>query len=318
MQGRFFRTLLMCCLSIGAVQVANAQHASRIYVEPDGWSIGTNVGLSDLWGDVGTKSPLFHYANSKYFDKVAFVGGIFGKYNVHPCFAFKFMTNFGSLYTTDRFNYDLAKKATTQGEDAYQRYARAQNARTYVFEGAITMEFVPFRSNPESKMAYKRGQPYIAGGLGFFHYQPYSTVGASPRYVPIYNLKLEGQGFGDDFPPDYKLWSLCLPLSIGYRWDMGQHLNLGLEFTYRMTFTDYLDGVSGEYIDPAEYAKHLEPKDAAMAAQVADKGYYLGLQQKNAPGNLRGNPSNNDGYSTISMVFYYKLLKRTPQWWKPR
>ena len=316
MSARYIRNLLMLCICFAASYTLRAQDASRLYVEKDGWAIGTNCGMSDLWGDVGTKSVVDHYNNSKYFDTVTFMGGMFGRYSIHPCLGVRLAANYGSLYATDKWNYDLAKKATSQGADAYQRYARAQNAKDYIFEGSILLEFMPFRMNPESKMAGRRGQPFLGLGFAYFHYTPYSTVAASPTYVATYDLHLEGQGFGDGFPPKYSLWQPAIPLVIGYRWDLGQHLNLGIEYMYRKTFTDYLDGVSGKYISAADFKAHLTPKDAALAAQVADKGYWLNLEPPNAAGNLRGNPSDKDGYSTITITFYYKVHTRNRTWWK--
>ena len=116
MQARFFRNLLVLSLGLASVAfTANAQNASRIYVEPDGWSLGMNVGESDLWGDVGTKSVIDHYTNSKYFDKMAFMGGLYGRYTVHPCFAIRLGINYGTLYATDKWNYDKAKNAAENG-----------------------------------------------------------------------------------------------------------------------------------------------------------------------------------------------------------
>jgi hypothetical protein len=316
MSARYIRILLILTTCFVTGYTSYAQDASRLYVEKDGWSIGMNVGMSDLWGDVGTKSAIEHYTNSKYFDKVAFMGGMFGRYSIHPCLAVRLGLNYGSLYATDKWNYDLAKKATSQGDDAYQRYARAQNARDYIEEGSILLEFQPFRMNPETKMANKRGQPFIGVGFAYFHYTPYSTVAASPTYVQTYDLHLEGQGFGAGFPPKYSLWQPAIPLVIGYRWDLGKHLNLGIEYMYRFTFTDYLDGVSGKYISAAAFNAHMAPSQATLAEQVADKGYWLNLEPPNAAGNLRGDPTNNDKYSTITITFYYKVHNHDRLWWK--
>ena len=294
---------------------SQAQDAHRTYVEPDGWSVGMNVGMSDLWGNVGTQSFVDHYTNSKYFDKVTFMGGMFGRYNVHPCFGIRGQLNYGSLYATDKWNYDLVKKATTQGSDPYQRYARAQNAKDIMFEGTLLMELLPMRMNPESKNAFRRGQPFIGLGISYFHFTPYSTIAASPSWVKTYDLHLEGQGFGAGFPPTYSLWQPAIPLVIGYRWDLGQHLNLGIEYMFRYTFTKYLDGVSGKYISPADFSAHLSVKDAQTAELVADKGYWYGLSQQNVAGNMRGNPTFTDKYSTITITFYYKVKTRTPKWW---
>lgn len=315
MQARLIRNLLVLCICVAAGYTTKAQDAHRLYVEPDGWAIGMNVGLSDLWGNVGTNSFVDHYTNSKYFDKVTFMGGMFGRYNVHPCFGLRFQLNYGSLYATDKWNYDLAKNASTQGTDAYQRYARAQNAKDIVFEGGALMELTPFRFNPESKRAFKRGQPFIGVGFSYFHFTPYSTVAASPTWVKTYDLHLEGQGFGAGFPDNYSLWVPAIPLVIGYRWDIGQHLNLGIEYMFRYTFTKYLDGVSGKYISSADFEAHLSPAQAQLAELVADKGYWYGLTQPNVAGNLRGNPSFTDKFSTLSITLYYKVNTRTARWW---
>lgn len=316
MQARFIRNLFVLCTGMAVSLTGFAQNASRIYIEPNGWSIGTTVGKSELWGDVGTQSLVDHFTNSKAFNHVAFMGGMFGRYTVHPCFALRFQLQYGSLYATDDWNYDLAKAASTIADDAYQRYARGQNARDFIFEGTFLMEFTPMRINPESKGAHRRGQPYLAAGLAYFHYTPYSTPSPNGPWVKTYNLDLEGQGWlGGNYPASYSLWQLGIPLGIGYRWDIGQHLNLGIEYMWRMTFTDYLDGVSGKYVGATAFDTHLNPHDAALAQQIADKGPDRGLEPPNAAGNLRGNPSNNDSYSTLSINFYYKILTKTHEWW---
>lgn len=309
--------LLVFCICMIFSFVSKAQDASRLYVEPDGWSIGINAGMSDLWGDVGTKSFIDHYTNSKYFDKMAFMGGMFGRYTIHPALAVRMTFNYGTLYATDKWNYDGAVKAKSQGEDAYQRYARAQNVKDYMLEGSVILEFTPFRMNPEMGRAYKRGQPFIGLGIGYFHFVPYSTVGDGGTWVKIHDLHLEGQGWtGGSYPKQFSLWQACIPLVIGYRWDLGEHLNLGVEYNYRYTFTDYLDGVSGKYVGANEFAQHLSPKDAQLAAQVADKGYWLGLTTPNVAGNMRGNPSNKDSYSTLSITLYYKVNAHNRRWWR--
>jgi hypothetical protein len=315
MQARFIRNLLVLCMSIAISHTTSAQNAARDYVEPDGWSLGTNLGMSDLWGSVGTKSVIDHYSNSKYFDKVAFMGGVFGRYTIHPCLSVRLMLNYGTLYATDKWNYDKGKNSADQSTDAYQRLARNQDAKDIIFEPGVLFELDPFRFNPESRGAMKRGQPYIALGITYFHYTPYSTAGNTGSWVKTYDLDLEGQGFGAGFPPKKPLWQLGIPLAIGYRWDIGQHLNLGIEYMYRLTFSKYLDGVSGTYISKADFAAHLSAHDATAAEVVADKEIYTGLGLPNAAGNTRGG-GKNESYSTIGITFYYKIATNNRRWWK--
>ncbi len=316
MRPRYILSLLSVCCCLSFCNISFAQNAYREYIEQDGWSIGMNAGLSDLWGDVGTKSFITHYTNSKYFDKVASMGGLFGRYTIHPCLAVRLQANYGTLYATDKWNYDAATSVQLQGEDPYQRYARAQNAKVYMFEGSLLFELDLLRINPESKRAAKRGQPYLALGFAYFHFNTYSTVGDEGRWVAVRDLHLEGQGWGPDYPKQYRPWQPAIPIALGYRWDLGEHLNFGIEYMYRKTFTDYLDGVSGKYVDQKEYAMHLAPDDAVNAQYVSDKGYYLGLQQPNAKGNMRGNPSNKDAYSTLTLILYYKINTNTRKWFR--
>lgn len=315
MRPSYILSLMIVCFCLVFGNISSAQDAHREYIEPDGWSIGMNVGLSDLWGDVGTKSMIAHYTNSKYFDKVTFMGGMFGRYTIHPCLAVRMQANYGALYATDKWNYDGAVKGVLQGEDSYQRYARAQNVKDYIFEGTLLFELTPKRINPESHGAMKRRQPYIALGFSYFHFTAYSTVGDGGTWVQIRDLHLEGQGWGAGYPKQYKSWQPAIPIAIGYRWDLGEHINFGIEYMYRKTFTDYLDGVSGQYVGADEYAKHMTAKDAQTAAYVADKGYYLNLEPQNVKGNMRGNPGNKDSYSTIGFTLYYKILTHTRRWW---
>jgi len=183
MHARFTRNLLMLCFGMALAHTSSAQNAARIYVEPDGWSIGTTLGESDMWGNVGTKSVLEHYINSKYFNRMGFMGGMFGRYTVHPCFAIRLGVNYGQLYATDKWNYDLAKNSANQGTDAYQRYARNQDALDDVFEGEILFELTPKRFNPESRGASRKGQPYIAAGFTYFHFEPFSTAANTTTWV---------------------------------------------------------------------------------------------------------------------------------------
>lgn len=323
MQAKFIRTLSVVCVAVAMSTAAAAQifRPNRAYVEPDGWSIGTNIGMTDMWGDVGTKGPVDHYLNSKYFDKVAFMGGMFGRYSFHPFFAVRLGMNFGSFYATDDWNYDGVKGANlTYGHDYVQRYLRAQTSKAMIFETYGMLEFTPRRFNLKATgKSFKRRQPYIAAGLAMFHYTPYSTIGKGTTFVKTYDLSLEGQGWeGGDYPKKNSRWQPAVPLAIGYRWDLGDHLNLGIEWMYRMTFFDYLDGVSGKYVSAFEFNQNLGPTEAIRAQQVADKTPFYNNTLPNKAGNLRGNPGNNDSYSCFGLTLAYRVPTRHRIWWHTR
>ncbi len=314
------RRLFVLALSASICYAANAQNASRIYVEPDGWSIGTDFGKTDLLASVGPQSWSNLYTNSQYLKHPVFMGGMFGRYSVHPCFAVRLMVNYGTVYATDQTCKDLALKDATKSNEYYIAYARDQTAKSNILDNAVVFELMPKRFNPESSRAGKRGQYYFAAGASVFHFQPYSTVGNSNTWVRTYDLHLEGEGWGRGYPPNYSRWNWTYFYGLGYKWDIGKHLNLGFECMFHKTHTSYLDGMGeSNYVDPKAYYVHLSPENAALAMQIDDKHYILGLEPQSAPGSSRGlTPSGSthyvDGFLSYSITFYYKI-NASSRWW---
>ncbi|MNX89505.1 hypothetical protein D3C86_1215210 [compost metagenome] len=95
-------------------------------------------------------------------------------------------------------------------------------------------------------------------------------------------------------------------------------MGLGLEYVTRYTFTDYLDDVSGQYIDPLRFdiAYLGDNVKADMAKKMADKSFELAPGTKHDAGQYRGDPKNKDMYSTISLNFFWKINKRNSPWWR--
>src|SRR5690606_40986758 len=54
-------------------------------------------------------------------------------------------------------------------------------------------------------------------------------------------------------PENYQLWAYAALAGIGFRVEMGRGLAIGMEYQLRYAFTDYLDDVSGKYIDRLDH-----------------------------------------------------------------
>lgn len=336
------------CLTAAVLPAAHAQqkwtrYRAPEFVERPGWSVGMNFGMSDLWGDVGTKSPIFHYGNSKYWERPHFMGGVFTRYALHPGFVIRAAINYGSVYANDNWNYDLAKNASKTEDDAYQRYFRNQDVKSNIWEGNLMFEINPRRlGNLEAKGAKKRMQPYLLVGGGYFHYRAkgmYTPRGTDGRAngqsheVDMYNLYLENQGstspevdsilgtMGLSAPTGtQKLWVPEVCGGVGVRWDIANQVSLGIEYLYRYTFTDYLDGVSTTYVDPRVFdVIHSDnPVKAQMAKDMYDKSWLIDKDFKHSPGEIRGNAADKDGYSTIAISVFFRIkTKRVPWWYQP-
>jgi hypothetical protein len=115
-------------------------------------------------------------------------------------------------------------------------------------------------------------RPYGVIGAGLFHFNPegrYIDPSGKTSYVKLQPLKLEGQGMAEYADrKDYKLTQLEIPMGIGFKYYLKESLYIGLEVLHRKTFTDYIDDVSTNYIDPFYFDHYLTPEKAQMARQL--------------------------------------------------
>ena len=319
MRKKLLRSLLVIGISATTLSAIAQPAIPRNYVEHPGWSLGANFGLSDLWGDVGTQGLVDHYMNDRYYQKPHFMGGMFMRYSGHPSLALRFNLNYGTLYANDDWNINKAREAASIEDDAYQRYLRNQDARANVWEGTFMVEIMPLRFNSETRMAQRSMQPYIAIGAGGFHFRPQTSLidpnTGRKKWVYTKDLRLEGEGIEGSGATQTSLWQVCVPMGIGLRWDVGNSMNIGVEWMYRMTTTDRLDNVSSYYVSPDYYDRYLSPEDAAIAKQVYDKSKFVEPGVTNAPGSVRGNKDILDGYSTFSFTIMYRLETNKIPWW---
>jgi hypothetical protein len=112
--------------------------------------------------------------------------------------------------------------------------------------------------------------------------------------------------------PDNKPYSLTqynIPMGFGIKYFVSDRFNISSECLYRKSFTDYIDDVSTNYIDPIYFDKYLSAADAAIAKQIHDKVYGIltpGVTRY-APGTMRGNKNQDDAYFSFLMKFGVRL-----------
>jgi len=146
--------------------------------------------------------------------------------------------------------------------------------------------------------------PYIYGSVSLFHFNPwaYDRNGKKTFLQP---LSTEGQGL-PQFPKQkpYKLTQLNVGFGIGARYAINDNINIGVEFSQRKTFTDYLDDVSSIYVDRAVL---LQAK-GSKAVEMAYRGDELpGGRSYPNHGEQRGTPSEMDWYYFFGINFEIRL-----------
>lgn len=272
-----------------------------------GIQLGTSHFLGDLGGQRGIGRPFLRDTELKAIRPII---GVFGRYNVGAHFAARLDLNFLMLAGNDSWaGENLGFSGTTLAQDdAWYRFYRNLNFRTNVFEANIAGEIIPYNFElGGGYQEYSVLSPYVFIGVGLYHFNP-QGLSPSGSWVPLKPLATEGQGIVDGRVP-YSLWQINVPMGFGLKWMYNDAWALSLEVGHRLTFTDYIDDVSTDYVDPTIFTSNLNPTDAALASIMARKSLLIDPGKVNgfvsAPGEQRGDPKDNDSYYTISLRFSY-------------
>lgn len=147
---------------------------------------------------------------------------------------------------------------------------------------------------------------YINAGLSVFSYNPETIFNG--EIVALQPLGTEGQGVPEfNKGQKYSLTQIAIPLGMGFMFDLTDKLAFGLEVIPRITFTDYLDDVSGTYISFEEQSMY----QSSLIADIANRtDEFNGVQNDYRTGQMRGNQKNNDWYILGTVFFSYKFGKK--------
>lgn len=153
---------------------------------------------------------------------------------------------------------------------------------------------------------------YLFLGFGGFYFNPQAQYDG--EWVDLQPLGTEGQGL-EGGPDEYSLYQPAIPMGLGIRFGLGRKYRIGLEVGHRVTFTDYMDDVSGEYYDNEK----IREERGDMAADLADpsKGDIETWSDGNytydptAAGMQRGDPEDDDSYFFTTITFSWKIGMET-------
>jgi hypothetical protein len=250
-----------------------------------GLTIGANNFLGDLGGNLGKGQP---FLKDYLLSTVRPLVGLSFAYYPRNWYQIKVGFNYTSVDGAD----SLIPVSNTL---ARWRYYRNLSFNSHIFEGYISGQFYPLTFFSDGRDVH-RLSPFIEGGIGFFHFNP--TTQLNGQTVYLQPLHTEGEGFAE-YPgvPNYSLTQIYLPASIGLKYYLNDEFSISAGATFRKTFTDYIDDVSGNYVtDPNVFYKYLSPSEAALAVQLYRR---VTPQYASKVGTLRGFSSDNDTYVTF-------------------
>lgn len=286
------------CALFLVILFSTSKSFSQLNESPSYFDAGITVGpsnfLGDLGGNMGKGTP-FLKDNNLQMTKMT-VGG-FVTYHPNELFAFRFAVNFGSLEGDDAV-------INPKGGLEEARKIRNSNFKSKFSEFLLLAEVYPtvfIEEDPTD--TYKKFRPYVVAGIGGFKYNPLGYDAVTDRWVALQPLRTEGQGFAE-YPDrkEYKLSQMNLPLGVGLKYYLNDAIDISFEIIHRKTFTDYIDDVSTDYVDPALFYTYMPLAQAQLAERMANKS----AGQFDA-GDKRGNPKYNDAYYSAGFKIAFRL-----------
>ena len=269
------------------------------------WEIGGHGGAANYLGELGGKgSTRRDFVADMKVKKTEFTGGGFVRYK------------FSSLFSA-QVTYSIVQ---IDGEDAAStnpgRVGRNLSFRDNIQELSFTAQ-IYFLDIPDLGHTYRyknNFKMYAFGGVAPFYYNPKTYYDGT--WVALRPLQTEGVNYGK--------FNVAIPAGVGFLFTISKQHRIGWEFNWRTTFTDYLDDVSGNYVDPktqsalaaalANRRGELGHPDGIPGVLPADVNYGYHSDTDGSPsdashtgGSKRGDPAHKDSYLTTSVYYSYVL-----------
>lgn len=232
---------------------------------------------------VGDLNPYHHFRDFE----AGF--GLVYKYNITSHFTFRANAIYG--------------KVTGDDSKSISDYRRNRNLhfRSNIFEigAGIEINFFKYRTQ-DFKYPIT---PYLLFQVAYFHMKPQASIG--DQWYDLQPLGTEGQGSSQG-GKNYLQHQIAFPVGLGLKFNIAKRVSFGIEYAIRFTFTDYLDDVSKNYVDP----DILSSENGQYAGHFSDRSLRPSGPGGSNIGTQRGDSSTKDWYSHLMATFTFTLSKK--------
>lgn len=269
------------------------------------WDYGIKIGAANYLGDIGGKELTrrdfiwdMHLLSTRY------AAGAYGRYKFSKRLAVAANTDFIRITDKDALTTNPARRG------------RNMNFRNNIIELGLRAEVTIWYDNDVGNKGYYNPdfKMYLFGGVSGYYHNPQGQVYSEGQ--------LQYDGFWFDLRPwktegqekEYSAFGVAVPAGIGMYFTFNKEWRVGWEFSWRTTFTDYLDDISTVYNLPNSddpialefysqtYQSLVDDINAGSGVDgqkisVNDFRYYSETQRSK-----RGDATNNDSYMTAQFT----------------
>lgn len=292
-------------------------------------SIGISLNAFNYYGDLAPKP-------SRFSTDITFT---------RPAIGLSFTHRFGPRYqVTGAFTYGTLRGADAESADKGDasngafRYNRNLSFRNRIKELSVVGSLDLFE-NQATYISRVKWTPYAFIGLAIFHHNPQAQAPATDlqgnplpnagEWIDLKPLGTEGQNGGlqegdiNNGIKPYKLIQLAIPFGIGARFRINEVMDFSAELGFRYLFTDYIDDVSGNYVDLSVFGDdELAKAMSYRSNEIVDPSLLQPTQTRDGqtydllpgygqehPDNMRGSSNDKDIYMVTTFRLTYILGK---------
>lgn len=276
------------------------------------WDVGFKLGGSNYLGEMGGKEQTRRdFIYDMKLKQTRWAVGGFVRYRFTPILSASVNLTYARIQGSDALSTNPA------------RVSRNLSFRNDMFEFNGRGEIVFYQDNDVGNRGRRRMdfKAFAFAGLGGLVHSPKANLNGT--WVALRPLQTEGPA------NSYSSLAFTIPTGLGLYFTYKRKHRFGWEMGWRTTFTDYLDDVSTEYVDPAT----LSETGAALANRNPELwndsynnvsvdnhelywennrlvhpdnyGYYDA--QGNFVTSKRGDPSHNDSYLFMTFTYSYVI-----------
>ena len=274
------RIVPVLCL-IGSVATTKGQ-VLESYVHAG--EFGISLGAAHYYGDLNTRAAI---------NRPKIAAGVFFTKQFNNYIGIKIAGNYAKLGYSDIYSKNEVQKI------------RNLSFNTNVWELSLSGQFNFFKFYPGVE-GYTF-TPYVSLGVGLFSYDPYAFITVNGERQKHFLRPIGTEGQGNILYPDRKPYSsmgICIPLAVGFKYNLSPSMNFFTEVGYRYTNTDYIDDVSTSYAPDAFPA--LPNGQPSIGYLLQDRSYEYGTPI-GVKGRQRGNSKQNDGYLIAQVGVSFNL-----------
>ena len=254
--------------------------------------IGLSAGVANYFGDL--QDRVFDAHTNRP------MGGLSYKFFMNPHVGIRLGASYTNITAADSLSTARVK------QERNLRFA----SNLFEFHGGLELNFLPIEADRV------KFTPYIFGGIGLFHFNPY-TDGVAGEKVYLRPLSTEGQNI-PVYPDrkEYGVVNVSFPFGGGLKAFIGKTIMMSAEVGFRWTNTDYLDDVSKSYVNLDTLAAYRGYQSVQLA--------YRGDETRNWDGNYpdykfqRGDSQSNDWYmfANVTVGIYLKAFGNLNDYWQ--